>query len=135
MSPLKTRDKPQGNCSASTDKIYIRKDIRSPLTATPTFVTGSALAGGNMKSPLSTRQGLFDQGILLNVHMTSSSASTSDLTKDLSTKVIVVMPMTIPKRRKRTLLIYNRYILRLRPYESYQMVTRMYKEGTIFEGF
>lgn len=45
-SPLKTRDKTPGNCAASTDKIYIRKDIRSPLTATPTFVTGSVLAGG-----------------------------------------------------------------------------------------
>ena len=45
-SPLKTRDKTPGNCAASTDKIYIRKDIRSPLAATPTFVTGSVLAGG-----------------------------------------------------------------------------------------
>nr|XP_054752372.1 orphan steroid hormone receptor 2 isoform X4 [Lytechinus pictus] len=92
-SPLKTRDKPQGNCAASTDKIYIRKDIRSPLTATPTFVTGSVLAGGDMKSPQSTRQGLFDQGILLNVQTTpttSPSASTSDSTTDLSTLASVV---------------------------------------------
>lgn len=92
-SPLKTRDKTPGNCAASTDKIYIRKDIRSPLTATPTFVTGSVLAGGDMKSPQGNRQGLFDQGILLNVQTTptsSPSASTSDSTTDLSTLASVV---------------------------------------------
>lgn len=31
------REKPS-NCAASTEKIYIRKDLRSPLIATPTFV-------------------------------------------------------------------------------------------------
>lgn len=31
------REKPT-NCAASTEKIYIRKDLRSPLIATPTFV-------------------------------------------------------------------------------------------------
>ncbi|PIO32479.1 hypothetical protein AB205_0150740, partial [Aquarana catesbeiana] len=32
------REKPS-NCAASTEKIYIRKDLRSPLIATPTFVS------------------------------------------------------------------------------------------------
>uniref|UniRef100_A0A8B9H4R7 Nuclear receptor subfamily 2, group C, member 2 n=1 Tax=Astyanax mexicanus TaxID=7994 RepID=A0A8B9H4R7_ASTMX len=32
------REKP-ANCAASTEKIYIRKDLRSPLIATPTFIT------------------------------------------------------------------------------------------------
>lgn len=32
------REKPS-NCAASTEKIYIRKDLRSPHIATPTFVT------------------------------------------------------------------------------------------------
>ncbi|XP_051525267.1 nuclear receptor subfamily 2 group C member 2-like isoform X4 [Myxocyprinus asiaticus] len=32
------REKPV-NCAASTEKIYIRKDLRSPLIATPTFIT------------------------------------------------------------------------------------------------
>lgn len=93
-SPLKAREKTPGNCAASTDKIYIRKDIRSPLTATPTFVTGSVLAGGDMKSPgIGSRQGLFDQGILLNVQTTptsSPSATTTDSTTDLSTLASVV---------------------------------------------
>lgn len=29
------------NCAASTQKIYIRKDLNSPLIATPTFVSDS----------------------------------------------------------------------------------------------
>uniref|UniRef100_A0A8C2BQW1 Nuclear receptor subfamily 2, group C, member 2 n=1 Tax=Cyprinus carpio TaxID=7962 RepID=A0A8C2BQW1_CYPCA len=32
------REKP-ANCAASTEKIYIRKDLRSPLIATPTFIS------------------------------------------------------------------------------------------------
>lgn len=29
------------NCAASTQKIYIRKDLNSPLIATPTFISES----------------------------------------------------------------------------------------------
>lgn len=29
------------NCAASTQKIYIRKDLNSPLIATPTFISDS----------------------------------------------------------------------------------------------
>lgn len=38
-----SREKPS-NCAASTEKIYIRKDLRSPLAATPTFVTDNETA-------------------------------------------------------------------------------------------
>ncbi|XP_064422418.1 nuclear receptor subfamily 2 group C member 2 [Latimeria chalumnae] len=51
------REKPT-NCAASTEKIYIRKDLRSPLIATPTFVADKD----------GTRQaGLFDPGMLVNI--------------------------------------------------------------------
>ncbi|XP_072181666.1 orphan steroid hormone receptor 2 isoform X1 [Diadema setosum] len=91
-SPLKAREKTTSNCAASTDKIYIRKDIRSPLAATPTFMTSSVLAGGDVKSPQGNRTGLFDQGILLNLQSTqaSSPAATTDTTTDLSTLASVV---------------------------------------------
>lgn len=38
-----TREKPL-NCAASTEKIYIRKNLCSPLAATPTFVTDKETA-------------------------------------------------------------------------------------------
>lgn len=50
------REKP-ANCAASTEKIYIRKDLRSPLIATPTFITDKD----------STRSGLLDPGMLVNI--------------------------------------------------------------------
>lgn len=51
------REKPS-NCAASTEKIYIRKDLRSPLIATPTFVADKD----------GTRQtGLLDPGMLVNI--------------------------------------------------------------------
>ncbi|KAM8930821.1 nuclear receptor subfamily 2 group C member 2 [Pelodytes ibericus] len=51
------REKPL-NCAASTEKIYIRKDLRSPLIATPTFV--SEKDGGRSS-------GLLDPGMLVNI--------------------------------------------------------------------
>ncbi|XP_069592347.1 nuclear receptor subfamily 2 group C member 2 isoform X1 [Ranitomeya imitator] len=51
------REKPS-NCAASTEKIYIRKDLRSPHIATPTFVTDKE--GGR-------QAGLLDQGMLVNI--------------------------------------------------------------------
>ncbi|XP_073501090.1 nuclear receptor subfamily 2 group C member 2 isoform X2 [Phyllobates terribilis] len=51
------REKPS-NCAASTEKIYIRKDLRSPLIATPTFVTDKE--GGRPA-------GLLDPGMLVNI--------------------------------------------------------------------
>uniref|UniRef100_A0A803TN25 Nuclear receptor subfamily 2 group C member 2 n=1 Tax=Anolis carolinensis TaxID=28377 RepID=A0A803TN25_ANOCA len=51
------REKPT-NCAASTEKIYIRKDLRSPLIATPTFVAEKDGARS---------AGLLDSGMLVNI--------------------------------------------------------------------
>ncbi|XP_030062040.1 nuclear receptor subfamily 2 group C member 2 isoform X4 [Microcaecilia unicolor] len=51
------REKPT-NCAASTEKIYIRKDLRSPLIATPTFVAEKD--GGRQAA-------LLDPGMLVNI--------------------------------------------------------------------
>uniref|UniRef100_A0A8C8SDU4 Nuclear receptor subfamily 2 group C member 2 n=1 Tax=Pelusios castaneus TaxID=367368 RepID=A0A8C8SDU4_9SAUR len=51
------REKPT-NCAASTEKIYIRKDLRSPLIATPTFVADKD--GARSTS-------LLDPGMLVNI--------------------------------------------------------------------
>uniref|UniRef100_A0A8C5PYM1 Nuclear receptor subfamily 2 group C member 1 n=1 Tax=Leptobrachium leishanense TaxID=445787 RepID=A0A8C5PYM1_9ANUR len=37
--PIEVSREKSSNCAASTEKIYIRKDLRSPLAATTTFVT------------------------------------------------------------------------------------------------
>ncbi|XP_066499661.1 nuclear receptor subfamily 2 group C member 2 [Hoplias malabaricus] len=50
------REKP-ANCAASTEKIYIRKDLRSPLIATPTFITEKD----------GSRSGLLDPGMLVKI--------------------------------------------------------------------
>ncbi|XP_022044814.1 nuclear receptor subfamily 2 group C member 2 [Acanthochromis polyacanthus] len=47
------------NCAASTQKIYIRKDLNSPLIATPTFISDTETDG--------SRSGLLDQGMLVNI--------------------------------------------------------------------
>ncbi|XP_061837933.1 nuclear receptor subfamily 2 group C member 2 isoform X2 [Nerophis lumbriciformis] len=47
------------NCAASTQKIYIRKDINSPLIATPTFIS-ETVSNGSSSSPL-------DHGMLVNI--------------------------------------------------------------------
>ncbi|XP_038666797.1 nuclear receptor subfamily 2 group C member 2 isoform X3 [Scyliorhinus canicula] len=38
--PIEAQREKPANCAASTEKIYIRKDLRSPLTAMPTFIAG-----------------------------------------------------------------------------------------------
>ncbi|KAM9350532.1 nuclear receptor subfamily 2 group C member 2 [Symphorus nematophorus] len=48
------------NCAASTQKIYIRKDLNSPLIATPTFISDTETDG-------SRSVGLLDQGMLVNI--------------------------------------------------------------------
>ncbi|XP_076127678.1 nuclear receptor subfamily 2 group C member 1-A-like isoform X1 [Alosa pseudoharengus] len=50
------REKPN-NCAASTEKIYIRKNLCSPLTAMPTFVTSKAAKSS----------GLLESSMLLNI--------------------------------------------------------------------
>uniref|UniRef100_A0A3B4B6L8 Uncharacterized protein n=1 Tax=Periophthalmus magnuspinnatus TaxID=409849 RepID=A0A3B4B6L8_9GOBI len=47
-----------GNCAASTHKIYIRKDLNSPLIATPTFISDTETDGSSS---------LIDQGMLVNI--------------------------------------------------------------------
>ncbi|KAJ8786275.1 hypothetical protein J1605_006495 [Eschrichtius robustus] len=61
------REKPS-NCAASTEKIYIRKDLRSPLIATPTFVAdkdGASYSG--FLYVLNRQTGLLDPGMLVNI--------------------------------------------------------------------
>ncbi|XP_072305775.1 nuclear receptor subfamily 2 group C member 2 isoform X1 [Eucyclogobius newberryi] len=48
-----------GNCAASTHKIYIRKDLNSPLIASPTFISDTETDG--------SRSSLIDQGMLVNI--------------------------------------------------------------------
>ncbi|XP_016407298.1 nuclear receptor subfamily 2 group C member 2-like isoform X1 [Sinocyclocheilus rhinocerous] len=50
------REKP-ANCAASTEKIYIRKDLRSPFIATPTFISEKD----------ASRSRLLDSGMLVNI--------------------------------------------------------------------
>ncbi|KAJ8384361.1 hypothetical protein AAFF_G00206140 [Aldrovandia affinis] len=52
-----SREKPI-NCAASTEKIYIRKNLCSPLAATPTFVTDKETARSTS---------LLESGMLLNI--------------------------------------------------------------------
>uniref|UniRef100_A0A2K5Z3U9 Nuclear receptor subfamily 2 group C member 1 n=1 Tax=Mandrillus leucophaeus TaxID=9568 RepID=A0A2K5Z3U9_MANLE len=88
--PIEVSREKSSNCAASTEKIYIRKDLRSPLTATPTFVTDS-------ETTRST--GLLDSGMFVNIHPSgvkteSSVLMTSDKAEscqgDLSTLASVV---------------------------------------------
>ncbi|XP_054301377.1 nuclear receptor subfamily 2 group C member 1 isoform X3 [Pongo pygmaeus] len=88
--PIEVSREKSSNCAASTEKIYIRKDLRSPLTATPTFVTDS-------ESTRST--GLLDSGMFVNIHPSgvkteSTVLMTSDKAEscqgDLSTLASVV---------------------------------------------
>ncbi|KAJ3587035.1 hypothetical protein NHX12_013425 [Muraenolepis orangiensis] len=55
---LVSREK-HSNCAASTQKIYIRKNLNSPLIATPTFVSDSETEG--------SRSSLLEQGMLVNI--------------------------------------------------------------------
>ncbi|XP_020862132.1 nuclear receptor subfamily 2 group C member 1 isoform X3 [Phascolarctos cinereus] len=57
--PIEVSREKSSNCAASTEKIYIRKDLRSPLAATPTFVTESETARS---------AGLLDSGMFVNIH-------------------------------------------------------------------
>ncbi|XP_072438916.1 nuclear receptor subfamily 2 group C member 2-like isoform X3 [Chiloscyllium punctatum] len=56
--PIEAQREKPANCAASTEKIYIRKDLRSPLTAMPTFITGKESV-----SPTN----LFESGALVNI--------------------------------------------------------------------
>ncbi|XP_048465991.1 nuclear receptor subfamily 2 group C member 1-A isoform X8 [Rhincodon typus] len=56
--PIEVSREKSANCAASTEKIYIRKDLRSPLAATPTFVTDKESARS---------AGLLEPGMLVNI--------------------------------------------------------------------
>ncbi|XP_021114120.1 nuclear receptor subfamily 2 group C member 1 isoform X3 [Heterocephalus glaber] len=68
--PIEMSREKSSNCAASTEKIYIRKDLRSPLAATPTFVTDSEAARS---------AGLLDSGMLVNIHSSSTKAESAVL--------------------------------------------------------
>ncbi|XP_049740063.1 nuclear receptor subfamily 2 group C member 1 isoform X2 [Elephas maximus indicus] len=72
--PIEVSREKSSNCAASTEKIYIRKDLRSPLAATPTFVTDSET---------SRSAGLLDSGMFVNVHQSGmKTESTMLMTPD-----------------------------------------------------
>lgn len=56
--PIEVAREKSSNCAASTEKIYIRKDLRSPLAATTTFVTDN--------KPVRSSN-LLDSGMLVNI--------------------------------------------------------------------
>ncbi|KAM3925108.1 nuclear receptor subfamily 2 group C member 1 isoform 1-T1 [Leptodactylus fuscus] len=56
--PIEVTREKSSNCAASTEKIYIRKDLRSPLAATTTFVTDNKPIRSN---------NLLDSGMLVNI--------------------------------------------------------------------
>ncbi|OCT85783.1 hypothetical protein XELAEV_18023954mg, partial [Xenopus laevis] len=56
--PFDIQREKASNCAASTEKIYIRKDLRSPLIATPTFVSDKDGA---------RQTGILDPGVLVNI--------------------------------------------------------------------
>lgn len=70
--PLESKDRLPAGMSPSTQKIYIRKDLRSPLAATPTFVGERTGPEGDV---LEKALGLIDAGLLAN----SAAASNTDL--------------------------------------------------------
>ncbi|XP_008071283.1 nuclear receptor subfamily 2 group C member 1 isoform X2 [Carlito syrichta] len=88
--PIEVSRERSSNCAASTEKIYIRKDLRSPSAATPTFATDSETARST---------GLLDSGMFVNIHQSgikteSAMLMTSDKAEscqgDLSTLASVV---------------------------------------------
>ncbi|XP_033076921.1 nuclear receptor subfamily 2 group C member 1 isoform X3 [Trachypithecus francoisi] len=80
--PIEVSREKSSNCAASTEKIYIRKDLRSPLTATPTFVTDS-------ETTRST--GLLDSGMFVNIH--PSGVKTESAVLMTSDKLTMPSPM------------------------------------------
>ncbi|XP_018418891.1 PREDICTED: nuclear receptor subfamily 2 group C member 1 isoform X2 [Nanorana parkeri] len=56
--PIEVSREKSSNCAASTEKIYIRKDLRSPLAATATFVTENKTARSSS---------LLDPGVVVNL--------------------------------------------------------------------
>ncbi|KAL7982533.1 hypothetical protein Chor_010131 [Crotalus horridus] len=81
--PVEASREKSSNCAASTEKIYIRKDLRSPLTATPTFVTDSetARSTGMLESGMFVETCQGDLSTLANV---VTSLANLNKSKDIS---------------------------------------------------
>ncbi|XP_021244488.1 nuclear receptor subfamily 2 group C member 1 isoform X4 [Numida meleagris] len=71
--PIEVSREKSSNCAASTEKIYIRKDLRSPLAATPTFVTDNETARST---------GLLESGMFVNIQSGIKSEPTVLMTPD-----------------------------------------------------
>ncbi|XP_063303165.1 nuclear receptor subfamily 2 group C member 1 [Pelobates fuscus] len=87
--PIEVSREKSSNCAASTEKIYIRKDLRSPLAATTTFVTEN--------KPVRAAN-LMDSGMLVNIQQSGIKSESMLITPnkvetcqgDLSTLANVV---------------------------------------------
>lgn len=94
--PIESPRERSSNCAASTEKIYIRKDLRSPLAATTTFVTDHR----------SQRQsGFLDPGMLVNIQSAlkqenMSPEKTDSCQGDLSTLANVVTSLATLSKSK-----------------------------------
>ncbi|CAH1265163.1 NR2C2 [Branchiostoma lanceolatum] len=96
------RERPP-NCATSTEKIYIRKDLRSPLAATPTFVTEREPKSGGLFDAgmlANIQQGDSNAPILLAVDPTKSDGKEGDGNTDLSTLANVVTTLASMSKNK-----------------------------------
>ncbi|XP_030070072.1 nuclear receptor subfamily 2 group C member 1 isoform X1 [Microcaecilia unicolor] len=98
--PIEVSREKASNCAASTEKIYIRKDLRSPLAATTTFVTDTKTI---------RPAGLLDSGMLMNIQQSELKSESSILMApdkveacqgDLSTLANVVTSLANLSRSK-----------------------------------
>ncbi|XP_066447637.1 nuclear receptor subfamily 2 group C member 1 isoform X2 [Eleutherodactylus coqui] len=71
--PIEVAREKSSNCAASTEKIYIRKDLRSPLAATTTFVTDNKPVRSNT---------LLDSGMLVNIQSSGIKTEPMLITQD-----------------------------------------------------
>nr|XP_033807950.1 nuclear receptor subfamily 2 group C member 1 isoform X3 [Geotrypetes seraphini] len=68
--PIEVFREKSSNCAASTEKIYIRKDLCSPLAAAATFVTDNKII---------QPAGLLDSGMLVNIHQSGLKSESNIL--------------------------------------------------------
>ncbi|XP_056273021.1 nuclear receptor subfamily 2 group C member 1 isoform X2 [Pseudoliparis swirei] len=64
--PVEAREK-SANCAASTEKIYIRKNLCSPLAATTTFMSDKETASVRFKWKKNRSTSLLESSMLLNI--------------------------------------------------------------------
>uniref|UniRef100_T1JEZ0 NR LBD domain-containing protein n=1 Tax=Strigamia maritima TaxID=126957 RepID=T1JEZ0_STRMM len=73
--PLDSRERMPSGITGSTQKIYIRKDLRSPLAATPTFVSDKVATDGDV---LEKALGLIDAGLISGNSSSSGNTGRSE---------------------------------------------------------